>query len=811
MIYLFLEKFSNYSSRKIYRLDTRMEYIAGRLFCELSTNNFNPNDGIEADAIVNWPKEWEPDYMVLLTDDQKVSSRWFVMEWIRTRGGQYRAVLRRDVLADYLGPVMKAKAIVERGPLSPTSPYIFNAEDFSLNRIKKREQLIKDETATPWIVGYVSSDTDAPSPISISGPDASSYPSFESLDLKLIDPSHPTSGAVFDVMETAPMFGFLADFWINAPAVGYNLKFLYSSGNGLIEEDHSNPFWPQTSIEFQNYNRQDYVPLPIRQIWDSLVKASAASLTSELSLRDDVREFSDLGPLLSANGKVFYSSNDHKYYKLTVTRSSPAAESFGVARSSDAYPSLFFALSSLVSQYADAARRSLVDGDKRVHYIAPTESGDYLFFKYRRATLSFAIEEVAVDGQSRIGISNQRRKLIDAPFDMFCMKYTQRNLQLAQALLSAPPADPENETKRLYDVQIVPFCPRRDYIENGMSLSGMTEGSDYQYIQKESGGTWVNDDDVLFWCLRSSDSFSVDVSVPVGQTEGTSTAEALKVANECDFVRLCGPNYAAVFEFSPAKNGGVSSFRIDFTYKPILPYIHIAPVFSGLYGSFNDDARGLIVSGDMSVDTISDAWTQYVTSNKNFREIFDTNIKTLDASHDLQKIDRALGIAGGSAAAGVATGLKTGNVYAGIGAAAVAAGTGLYNLAMFDKQYEITRSQAIRAFRLNLGNIQATPQTLTKATAYNINNKYFPVIEFYSCTDEERLDVLNYIREFNYKIGILGSFEEAMEASEKDMEYLRGEIVRFDSSLASDQHTASEIAYEVKGGFYLWNWKRISL
>ena len=807
MIYLFLEKFSNYASRKIYRLETRMEYIAGRLFCELSTNNFNPNDGIEADAIVNWPKAWEPDYMVLLTDDQEVSSRWFVMEWIRTRGGQYRAVLRRDVLADYLGPVMKASAIVERGPLSPASPYIFNAEDFSLNRIKKQEKLIKDETGTPWIVGYVSTDTDAPTPISISGPDASSYPSFESLDLTLIDPSHPTSGAVCEVMEAAPLFGFRAQYSTATPGPGYS-KFLFSSGNGLVEEDASNPFWPQTSVWFDIYNYQDDVPRSVRQIWDDLVKANASSLTPELALRDNVRAFSDLGPLLSTNGKVFYSSNDHKYYKLTVTRTSSAVEQFGVAHAGDSYPSLFFALASLVSQFAEDAANALPDGDKRVRYTVYQDSGDYMLFKYKKATLSFAIEEVVGDGQSRIGISNQRRRLIDAPFDMFCMKYTQRNLQLAQALLSAAPADPENETKRLYDVQIVPFCPRRDYIENGMSLSGMTEGSDYQHIEKESGGTWVEDDDVLFWCLRSSDSFSVDVPVPVGQTEGTSTAESLKVANECDFVRLCGPNYATVFEFSPAKNGGVSSFRVDFTYKPILPYIHIAPVFSGLYGSFNDDARGLIICGDMSVDTISDAWTQYVTSNKNFREIFDTNIKTLDASHDLQKIDRALGIAGGSAAAGVATGLKTGNVWAGVGAAAVAAGTGLYNLAMFDKQYEITRNQAIRAFRLNLGNIQATPQTLTKATSYNVNNKYFPVIEFYSCTDEERLDVLKYIREFNYKIGILGSFEKTMEASEKDVEYLRGEIVRFDSSLAADQHTAAEISFEVKGGFYLWKWKK---
>lgn len=811
MTYLFLQSFSNYASRKILRFESREEYIAGRLFCELSTNNFNPNDGVQADAIVNWSRNWEPDYMVFLEDGGTISTRWFVMEWIRTRAGQYRAVLRRDLIADYMGPVLSAKCIVERGPLNPSSPFIFNSEEFSLNRIKTGEKLIKDETGEAWIVGYVSSDTDAPSPISIEGPDAASYPSFESLDLNLTDPANPTSGAVAEVMEDDPLFGFMSVIYEPAPSSGTSTIF-YSAGKGLIQEVNNNPFWPQYSVEFRTYYNQSEVPFSVRAIWDSIVKGSASSLVSDLSERDGVRPASDMASLLSANGKIFYSSNYHKYFRLVVTRSA-SSDVFDVTHDSDAYPSLFFLLLSLVQSYVDQAKGALPNGPQRVVLSSIMTEGDRLFAKYRKARLLFSIEEVAVEGQSRIGLSNSRRKLIDAPFDMFCMRFTQRNLQLAQALLSAPPADPENETKRLYDVQIVPFCPRRDFIENGMSLSGMTEGTDYQYIQVESEGSWVNDSDVLFWCIRSSGSFSVAVSVPIIETPGANAEENVKVANECDVCRLCGPNYAAAFEFSPAKNGGVSSFRVDFTYKPIMPYIHVAPMFSGLYGSFNDDARGLVVCGDMSVDMISDAWTQYVTSNKNFQEIFDTNIKTLDASHDLQRLDRALGIAGGSAAAGIATSIKTGNAYAGIGAAAIAAGSGLYNLAMFDRQYEITRSQAIRAFRLNLGNIQATPNVLTKATAYNVNNKYFPVIEFYSCTDRERASVLEYVREFNFKIGILSSISSVLEesSSANEVEYIRGEVVRFGESLEADEHTASEIAYEVKGGFYLWNWKRISL
>ena len=81
-----------------------------------------------------------------------------------------------------------------------------------------------------------------------------------------------------------------------------------------------------------------------------------------------------------------------------------------------------------------------------------------------------------------------------------------------------------------------------------------------------------------------------------------------KLANECDLVRLVSQNYSAIFEFSPAKSGGVDGFLADCTYKPWSPYIHILPRLKGLYGDnfvHIDDARGLICGGDMSLPQLS--------------------------------------------------------------------------------------------------------------------------------------------------------------------------------------------------------------
>ena len=83
-----------------------------------------------------------------------------------------------------------------------------------------------------------------------------------------------------------------------------------------------------------------------------------------------------------------------------------------------------------------------------------------------------------------------------------------------------------------------------------------------------------------------------------------------KLANECDVVRLVAQNYSAIFEFSPAKSGGVDGFLADCTYKPWSPYIHILPKLKGLYGDnfvAIDDARGLICGGDMSLSQLNNA------------------------------------------------------------------------------------------------------------------------------------------------------------------------------------------------------------
>ena len=127
--------------------------------------------------------------------------------------------------------------------------------------------------------------------------------------------------------------------------------------------------------------------------------------------------------------------------------------------------------------------------------------------------------------------------------------------------------------------------------------------ADYYYV------FWLKN---VSYTAQNIEAFSTKVRITKNYSILNPGNDALtrKLANECDLVRLVSQNYSAIFEFSPAKSGGVDGFLADCTYKPWAPYIHILPKLKGLYGDnfvSIDDARGLICGGDMSLPQLSNA------------------------------------------------------------------------------------------------------------------------------------------------------------------------------------------------------------
>ena len=283
-----------------------------------------------------------------------------------------------------------------------------------------------------------------------------------------------------------------------------------------------------------------------------------------------------------------------------------------------------------------------------------------------------------------------------------------------------------------------------------------------------------------------------------------------KLANECDLVRLVSQNYSAIFEFSPAKSGGVDGFLADCTYKPWAPYIHILPKLKGLYGDkfvSIDDARGLICGGDMSLPQLSNEWANYQLQNKTYQEMFGRQLKNMDVQNDVNRQAAlaqllAAPITGGAAGAATAaklgsglTGAITGGLVGAIGGG-ITAGVDYANAL---KLIEENRQYAIDMYGYNLQNIQAVPTSLTKTSALTYNTRVWPFIEYYTCTESERKALKDKIKYNGMTIMKVGKLSDYSLGEDN---FYKGQVIRLPDSRI-DGHMAFEIYNELNKGVYL--------
>lgn len=137
--------YNNYYDRLI---KTETSY-SNFLLLEMDNIQFNDSDGVSTEVILEDFTDKldgrEPNYL-LVYNGTVLSSRWFILDKIRTRSGQWRVSLRRDLLADYKDSVLSSTAFIEKGTLSAEDPFIFNDENFTFNQIKTAEYLLKDKT-----------------------------------------------------------------------------------------------------------------------------------------------------------------------------------------------------------------------------------------------------------------------------------------------------------------------------------------------------------------------------------------------------------------------------------------------------------------------------------------------------------------------------------------------------------------------------------------------------------------------------------------------------------------------------------------
>ena len=287
-----------------------------------------------------------------------------------------------------------------------------------------------------------------------------------------------------------------------------------------------------------------------------------------------------------------------------------------------------------------------------------------------------------------------------------------------------------------------------------------------------------------------------------------------KIKNECDFYRLVSPNYNGMFEFKNTKLlEGLQTINIDCTYKPFTPYIKLNPnLFGSLYSDLDfNDSTGLLCGGDFSIPMLSDAMVNYELQNRNYQAIFNRNIQNLDVNQQIAKEQQQFtGIVGaitggvGGTAGGALAGAKAGPYGAIAGAILGGVGGTAAGIVGYEKDKQWLQEQqteardfAVDKFNYQLGNIQALPQSVTKSSPLSFNNKVWPILEHFSCTDREKEVLENKIKYDGMTIMAIGQLlDYSMDGC-----YLKGKMIRL-NDLDDDSHVAQAIYEEVDKGFY---------
>lgn len=797
MATVYLLKYNNYYNRIVKKEENLADYLQDAyLLASFDNVNFVDSDGVDTTYLCNTQES--PDYVVV-ANGNVILHRWFVIERTIMRNGQYRFSLHRDLIVDSYDAIVNAPCFIEKAKLQNNDPFIFNKEDMTFNQIKTSEYALKDKTGCAWVVGYIPKDA-------FKGDEAS-----RTVKGDVILQGGATSDINVDSLQNWEYNQYAEGTGFKGAFTGNTLYAIYASStvsgfqqNGAfiagIYQDESKPTYTSNSnpnipgmpkVESSTSGFQLNVPSTHEQAVKSYreqVWKNVTGLQGELKKAVGTAYPSEEVDFKNLNGKIIYESTTGLYRRVIVHQT---PKNNNILNITSNYPTLRFLMNSNCNK--EGTNWSL------------SGTPDANSFKAQYSYIEYTITYEQIFSKATVTISDpdNRYHLEDQPYDMFCIPYSD-DLQIYKngaefvksnksiAVNMATQIAAATGSANVYDVQLLPYCPARYCILDNGTFD--IQNAKVDTIKKEGEESAIG---VILWVTTSA--FTLDIHHEI-------SVEDAKIESQTDMWRLTSPNFNGQFEFNAAKNGGVRSFNVDCNYKPFNPYIHINPNFGLLYGQDFNDARGLICGGDFSLPQISNAWANYQLNNKNYQAIFDRQIQNMEVNNRVQRIREITGAALGSAQAGIG-GAVSGSMFGPVGAAvggvasmAASAGGGAADVALNDQLRNEALDYKRDMFGYELGNIQALPTSITKTSAFTYNNKIFPILEYYTCTDKEKQalkDKIKYNGMTVMRIGTIGEF-----LGDGELQYIKGRIIRIDG-IEDDFHYLKAIAEEIfKGAFF---------
>ena len=788
MFYALLMNYNNYFNRTYKRHNTLEQYISaseGHILGVDKPYNFSLNDGVTMEHVFNVTETEEPNYLLLLEENEQrtIVSRWFVIDWTKVRGNQYKGLLRRDLLADNYETITTSPSFIEKGYVEPTDSAIFNKENMNFNQIKTRETLLKDDSKTAWIVGYIAQDHTALTDKTFTlSPEVDMVISGNFSDWEYAKWCNGLEQSSFDADKTNYRINFDA-FKQQFGFVNKSIEFTKNTHSSYEPMSTQNDRWTVSDIsKLETFLNGSW--------WETYNTTTIGTyLETEYPDYATTSEFQTL--LGYVNKKIQFNDG---VYSLSISYKSSLDVDYH-----------FEDTTTTLYQYIYGITNAALD-----YTISNTNRYPFMYKLYRTRFTIVPTKLENVQGTYKYSLPQSVRKLDDAPYKMFCIPYytgngrytfsldgstfiyTDKDIQMGWAMSLA-----KELGDSLYDLQILPYCPISNWKgkTNTTAIWSVNKTINVDYIELKG----ANDTTYGYCSFCDVSSKEQFLKYPIEIMD-------YKLENECDMYRLCSPNYASAFEFNPAKNDGVEGYNVRYTYKPYQPFINVAPKFNRLYGKDFKDNRGLILSGDFSLPIVKDAWINYQLQNKNYQLAFDRQIENLESNYSWQK---KMGIANaitGTIQGGVSGAMSGALVGGGVGAVVGGVlGTGasmvggIADIAMQQNLHNEAIDYTKDNFGYQLQNIQALPNTLNKVSSIISVSKLFPFLEYYTCTNEEKEALQNKLKYNGMTIGRIGKIKDYLQQDTQT--YVQGQLIRLEGKY--DTHIANEIANEFKKGWYI--------
>lgn len=847
-MYVYLLRYNNYYNRINKKEANLSDYEPYLLASTENTPNpfqcnFNPNDGISTQLIVNWDGDI-PDYVVCssIGSDNKIDSRWFVIEAVRKRGKQFELSLYRDTISDFREQLDTADIFVQKAIIEDiTNPLLFNPEDMSFNQIKKYAEPLYDKSKCPWIVGYIPSNVDLTNSeisfgtsadwiknnkntITVNNLEDWNGYRYVSDDTYFLDHGWGEYGQIYveyvtkakstipDILNGA--IGPLNKYYKThvGYAANYNTDFV------ILYNGQYNP-WAETPKELVTITGNDLYASEegVRQFKNRFYGQYNTFKTEFTNyLNNDERSEKleiTVGTDIPTDDTIYlYSSSDDKTYVVRrVTKDIATYFDEYIDPQSDLAAAIKNSIPSLIT----------VDGNTLEIDTTPLNDldADSLYLTGSGNCFRYEIKEV-FSQKTKVSFPSKdtRTHLEDQPYDMFCMPYSNdiymddggstinKYTNFKDTAYNIATQISKDLGSGIYDIQIVPYCPLQEALYYNTILQQyvlQVQNATKIEISNDGGDTYVNGG-YIWWGTKSRVEFNIDYYIAPPET-----AQTAKINNMTSFYRLTTPSQSNSYDFKADMNMGLDGFKVQCYFTPFTPWFRVCPIWKENticydYNQVNSN-EGLIISEDCSMSQISNAWVNYKLNNKNYYEMF----KRADTSSvinkkwamDEAKINKYLGaVQGGSTAAltGAMVGGPIGAAIGGtIGGAASLIG-GNFDLnkqnALMNEAIDLTRDN----FNYQLGNIKALPLGLSRVSALAPNNSFVPLLEYWSCTSKENVIATSKIK-FNGMT--IQAIDNLTNYKTTDSSYFKGQLIRI-NNIPDDFHVVNTISKELNQGIY---------